>query len=368
MDNTPQDQTTPSVPPTVINPGQPNPPLQPVAAAPESVAVPTAETPPVPAAISPSQVVVSPDLDPTPQAPVSQPQAPGGVVFGHNSQSSIRRSRKGLIVGGVAVLLVLVGGLVYFWYLPTQAANKYLSDIKPAYEDQASKLKTAYGTFQKPVFTNNDSTPEEDAKDLADIKSATDAAVSSTDALQKKNHLKLLPGTAWLPSVSKAGKQSKALEQYTSDSTKFLKDYKLLGDYLGQFDQTFTPQLDQVGNALGDFGAATTPAKELAGIKDVSAKLTAVIDSLKKLNPPPDLKQLNDNLINGLDSMNKAAGVIAAGLSSRNQIQVEEGYNQLLKSESSLSDISATDINNKLQHDSQISKEIETLKSAKPLN
>lgn len=346
--------TTDNKPSEVVTP-----PIEPVAAPVAAIGVPITQS-----------NVVTPESDPAPVIKGTDNVPATPMIFSHNSlHGGIGKSHRMLWTGLVGLILcaLIVGGYVYFWMLPANNAKAYLSAVKPAYDQQVQKMNNVYDTLLSPIFTKGSNTTEEsDAKDLANIKTQVSTALNSTNSLKNKNTLKVLPGTTWQHDISEANKKHEAMQKYLSDCNAFLKDYDALSSYIQQLESILTGQFQTAFESLGQIGTAKTPAEISTRVQATLALTSPLLDSMKKLNPPPDLKQYNDNIVNNLTAINKALSDINAAIAARSQVKLTQAANDLDKQLAILDTIDNSNID--LQKNSNLNNQITILKTEKPLN
>src|SRR5262249_30882117 len=101
------------------------------------------------------------------------------------------------LAAGTALLLIIL--LLYFWFLPAHFASQYLDAVKQPYQQQSAQLPVVYDSLHRKVFSSTTTSSASNNKDIAYINGVLRTAQSNTDALKAKNHLTVLPGTAWVP-------------------------------------------------------------------------------------------------------------------------------------------------------------------------
>lgn len=282
----------------------------------------------------------------------------------------VGKSRRGLtlLITGLILIGLIGGGYVYFWMLPARYADNYLSAVRPAYNNQSAKMKTAFDSFKLPILSSKDTTEDSDKKDLETIKSATDAALSSTSTLKSKNQLKTLPGTAWTSKTKEANQKYEAMQKYVTDSDNFLKDYQTLTSYVDQFAQlSNSGKLDAMFTQAGVLASAR-PNQVIPAVKAALAATSPVLSTLQQLNPPADLKQVSDDLVKDVNSLYSALTEIDKGIAGQNAEQINNGSVHFAQALASFSNIqNFQDAVDKLQTDSAIYSQITKLQAEKPL-
>lgn len=299
-----------------------------------------------------------------------------GMIYSHNSLARAKegKMRKLKMVVFFVILPIILGaaGYTYFWMLPAKYADTYLSTVKPAYSDQSGKMKVVYDSFSRSVFSVDDNPPASDKKDLDEVKPMIDAAISSTSTLKSKNHLKVLPGTAWLHKVADTNKKYKAMQQYVTDSGKLLNDYQALTTYISKVDDIQVADNDQL--ALGLEKAVAVLSDRSLAAADLDAKtalaaLTPIVASFKQLQVPADVKQDQDAGVGAIDGVISALNEIDAGISTGTPNQITSGAAHLQQAFTTLDNLDKTTGQaDHLQHDSSIHQQITALQAAKPLN
>ena len=339
--------------------------LQPTAV-PAVVVAPTVATPApsatVPPPVSP-QVFTAPAVS---SAPVNTEIISSGSI---EKGANARRRKIILIsvVSSISFLVIFVA--VYFWILPAHWASAYSSKVKTAYNQQTTKMNVVYESFSRPGYNPGQTTLAGDEQDYSYTEGVIKDAQTDTTTLAAQNHLTLWPGMSLLPAAAKAKKEYQAIGSYVAQSNAYLSDYQETAVYLGKFLTVADTDLPQVLGALAAFGNARTLAAFTASSQAASPVISQFVTDLSALQPSPDLKQTNDDLIDansqlktGLDGMNQAISVKDLNELILNAEQVQQAGAKLQA-------LGQTSIAQELQGDSShLKSQIAALKSANPLN
>lgn len=315
--------------------------------------------------------VITPESNPAPVVKGTDNTPATPMIFSHNSMHGGGGKSHRVIWASLTFILLAglaVGGYIYFWTIPSGNTSTYLSAVKPAYNDQSSKMGIVYDTLSRPIFAaDSSSTPESDAKDIGFIKTTISVATNSNTKLKALDNFKILPLTTWQHSVSDTEKKHEAMQKYLKDCDTFLKDYQAMANYLEKFESIIsTNQLGAALNSLDQVEAAKTLTELLPKIQATLAVTTPLVNSLKQLNPPPDLKQFNDNIVNSLTGINKALADINSAVVVKSQTKLGLAAIDLQQQIANLKSLQNTNID--LQKNSDISSQITKLKAEKPLN
>jgi hypothetical protein len=317
---TPQPETVvPSAPAAVL--AAPQPQLAPVIA---QLAVPAA--PPV--AATPSPVV-----QPFTPAPV-EAYAASPVVGGSSANSRALGSMQGsphrfwMIAVTASLIAVLVVAVVYFLVLPLHFSSAYQSRIKPAYASQSASMNAVYQSFKDPVYSNGQSATASSSV-FRSSNQAVSTAIQQTNQLSKTADMTVLPLTTMLSAAHKARLSQISVEQYTSNSTAFLKDYQQLNTYLIGFNQADMANEPKLTATLSTLNKSTTPAQFESNLQLTETVLTTFVSALKELHPSPDLVPFNTSIINDLQDFNTSFEGIQAGVSNSSASEIDQSTAQL---------------------------------------
>ncbi len=270
-----------------------------------------------------------------------------------------------LLIG--AVVLIILAGIVYTWYLPNSFDNKYISSVTTAYNQQATKMLAAYEAFALPVFTSNTTTYKSDLSNFATSNSAIAAAQSSTNNLANANKLTILPGPSLLSKTSNDKSIHTAMQTYINHSRQFLANFQTLVTYAKNIDQIGYSQMPTIDQEFNAISADQSQSKFLTDNQSAAASVSALITTLKDLQPPSYLVQYNTSLINSLVAMESALQTIISATNSNNRAELISGSSQLLQAANKFLTVSSTDVAGLLQNNSSLHQEILTLESENPL-
>jgi hypothetical protein len=255
----------------------------------------------------------------------------GGDFTGQNAETTAgftiakSKSLKPFLAIMIPVtLIVVIGGTLYFWWLPTHRANAYVSKLTTSYESQKSKMDAAYAAFTLPTFSNNNTTTQQDMAAFAQSNAAIGVANAATATLQSANHAGTLPGTTWYGAGKRASKQAADMTNYANDSKTFLTDFQQLVTYASGLDQIQTAQSSGVTSALAAVEQAKTTQAVLTTSQQAKTTLNKMISSIGALNPPSDLRTFHNTTLGNLNSVSDALD----GLISSIQNQDAQAFGQ----------------------------------------
>jgi hypothetical protein len=268
-------------------------------------------------------------------------------------------------IAAVAFLVITLP--VYFWLLPGYWNGQYSAAVTPSYDQQTAKMLTTYVSFGAPVFTSNTTSQQTDAKNITDANAAIKAATSSTNDLDSKNHLIILPATTLVGSTNQTNQKYQATKQYVQDSRAFLTEYQTLVTYVNSMEQIDTSQLPAVLTNLRAINGSQNAAQVLATSQTASASLSALITSLGGLQPSTDLRQYNATMIQDLTAVNAALEGIITGINDKSTTEIAAAATQLSQAGATLDSYSSTDIAGMLQKSSLIHRQIVKLEGENPL-
>lgn len=354
--------------------------VEPISNQPPQVVTPTeikqpTIPPPSPPQSPPTPQPPTTSQSPTPQPPlqqtatISQP-----MIYRQNSPeySDKTTNKRGLIILSIiiaAVIILLVGGLVYFWLLPSHNATAYQKNVKTAYQKQLSKMDAAYSTFSLPVFSQENTDETTDQQNFTQATTAINNAKSVTTELQKQNDTKMLPLATLFGVGKSAVKESDSVKDYIIQSQNYLNEYNKLVVYLKAINEgavmTDSAAVDSASAAMQN---SKTPQLMIQNAQTTIAAINKVINDLKSLQPPEDLKDINSNLITDFTLLRSGLSNIISGLNNHSASQITTGTNQISQAGDGLNNIFTSNTTNKLQTTSSLMQQIQNLKKLEPID
>ncbi len=295
----------------------------------------------------------------------SQPLTP--VKSYNSSVTSKSLGHKKLFIGLAIFVVLVIAVVIYFWFLPVQAAKNYQSSIKGSYSNQAAKMTTVYSAFSRPVYNSNNSTTAGDTQDFDFTDQAIKDAQQSNDSLKTQNKLKLFPGANLLHAASTANSHYQAVQKYISDSQTLLTNFQTTSTYMRQFEAV-SKNDGQALESLKPIIVAKTLAQFQAASQVAVTQLNKWLSDLNSLQPPVDLKSFHIQLVSGIGLLKSALDNMSRSINAHDLAGVINSSKQLQTAGTSLDSLFATDINTLLQKNSTLHSQIVNLQSAKPLN
>jgi|GEM_PF-4078204 len=333
---------------------EPNTPLQqpeqqiPNSTPPEPQPVTPAPTPPTPPPVNPA---------PTPPVISTVPVEP--VRTGTNN-------KKILMIAGIIVVVLLMAAAAYFWLVPMSQASAYKSRVQSAYNSQHAALQAAVDAFtHKNVFkATASSESQQDDQDLSQAGELIDKAQTQTNNLQQQAGSPFLPGATALGVGKDAESLQPKVSDYITKSKAFLDDFQKLDKYISDFNAIGKKQSPPAVKALNAI-VGPTKADLLPQTQAAIAPMGALVDALRKLTPPADLKDYTNNLIDAFAQAQTAVTGINQGLKDGDDNAVRSNSLQMTTSGITISLLSLKNPLDSVQTDgSQMQTELSAVKDA----
>lgn len=274
-------------------------------------------------------------------------------------------NKKMLMIAGIIIVL-LIASAAYFWLMPMSQASAYKSRVQTAYNSQHASLQAAIDTFnQNDVFKSTEnSDSQQGEQDLSAAGKIIDTAQSQTNNLQQQATSPFLPGATALG----VGKDADALQpkvtDYIAKSKAFLDDFQKLDKYISDFNEigkTQSPPAIKSLNAI----VGPTKADLLPQTQSAMTSMGALVDALRKLNPPADLKDYTNKLIDAFAQTQTAITGINQGLKDGDDSAVHNNALQMTSASINVSLLSHKNPLDALQpQDSSFQKELAAVKDA----
>ncbi|HSW80770.1 MAG TPA: hypothetical protein VLG40_00065 [Candidatus Saccharimonas sp.] len=272
-----------------------------------------------------SQQPASPPTPPTPQPVIPQatppqpsmttsPTVPSVTLTVPLEPPRMQNGKKRIIIVSSIVVLVMVL-TAYFWLVPMSQASAYKSRVQTAYGSQHEALQATIDAFtQKDVFKGTAaSESQQGEQDLSQVGQLIDKAQTQTNNLQQQAGSPFLPGATALG----VGKDAEALQPKVSDyitkSKAFLDDFQKLDKYIGDFNTIGKNQSPPAIKALNGI-VGPTKTDLLPQTQAAIAPMGALVDALRKLGPPEDLKDYTNKLIDAFAQAQTAVTGVNQGL------------------------------------------------------